>query len=239
MGAERQTIPGYKILLVIAAVALCVFAVAQLSSLLPSLPKSGFERATGYKNIEELITARIAYQEQVRRQIRALGSGGDLVSRAEAGEAEAQYMLGNLYHYGTETIKVDYAEAMKWLRRAAEQGHAPAMYQVGRMYTNGFGVFWSPREALKWYEKAAEGGYKWAQIHLGEIYMHMLAEKFGAKKDNVKAYFWLSIGAATEDPRSEFVRDRDAAEGRLGPGQAEEVKRQVKEWQASHPAQIE
>lgn len=46
----------------------------------------------------------------------------DYRAAAEKGDAEAQYNLGNCYFKGEEVSK-NMKEAVKWLRKAAEQGH--------------------------------------------------------------------------------------------------------------------
>ena len=53
-----------------------------------------------------------------------------LEQRAVAGDAVAQYNLGNLYGYGIGTPKDD-KEAVKWYRKAAEQGIANAQSYLG------------------------------------------------------------------------------------------------------------
>ena len=50
---------------------------------------------------------------------------------AEAGDVEAQFKLGVMYDHG-ENVPQDFAEAMKWYRVAAEQGHAEAQLAFGR-----------------------------------------------------------------------------------------------------------
>ena len=50
----------------------------------------------------------------------------------------------------------DYAEAVKWYRKAAEQGDAEAQFNLGLMYADGEGVPKDYAEAVKWYRKAAE-----------------------------------------------------------------------------------
>lgn len=229
----KEKIPGYKILIGIAAVAILAFGAVQIFTY---HHKTAFEKATGYEDYDAMIAAKIAYEEQVQRSITDLGGPGDDFTKAKAGDAAAQYRLGNVYLYGTQFEKRDVAEAMKWFHMAAEQKYHPAEYQVGRMYANGFSVGEDKKEAVKWYRISAEGGYKWAQIHLGEIYMHFLAEQFGAQRDFPEAYFWLSLGTVKEDFNSDFVRDRDAAEGYLKPEEVDAVKKRVKEWQATHPA---
>ena len=43
--------------------------------------------------------------------------------RAEEGDVEAQNKLGMIYYNG-EGVPKDYTEAIKWYRKAAEQGYA-------------------------------------------------------------------------------------------------------------------
>ena len=49
--------------------------------------------------------------------------------RAERGDAKAQYALSQNYRHGAGVPR-DTMEAMKWLRRAAEQGHAKAQTDI-------------------------------------------------------------------------------------------------------------
>ena len=50
-------------------------------------------------------------------------------------------------------------EALKWYRKAAEQGYAAAQFNVGALYYNGECVEEDEEEALKWFRKAAAQGY--------------------------------------------------------------------------------
>ena len=58
----------------------------------------------------------------------------------------------------------DEAEAVKWYRKAAEQGNAGAQTNLGVAYHNGAGVPKDDAEAMKWYRKAAEQGDAAGQI---------------------------------------------------------------------------
>ncbi|MGH7181126.1 MAG: tetratricopeptide repeat protein, partial [Nitrospiraceae bacterium] len=83
---------------------------------------------------------------------------------AEQGDAKAQYNLGVMYDKG-QGLPQDYQEALKWYRKAAEQGQA--QNNLGAMYDDGQGVPQGYQEALKWYRKAAEQGQVQAQYNLG------------------------------------------------------------------------
>ena len=53
-----------------------------------------------------------------------------------------------------------YLEAIKWYRKAAEQGHVEAQYNLGNMYFRGETVKQDRLEAIKWYKKVAEQNNK-------------------------------------------------------------------------------
>jgi TPR repeat protein len=58
---------------------------------------------------------------------------------ASAGNAEAQYRVGDLYYWGRDVPR-DYKQAMNWCLKAANNGNTDAMIYIGLMYHNGFGV---------------------------------------------------------------------------------------------------
>ena len=78
--------------------------------------------------------------------------------KANGGDYIAQNNLGVIYEIG-EGVPQDYKEAVKWYRKAAEQGFAKGQYNLGRSYHNGQGVPQDYKEAFKWYTKAAEQGF--------------------------------------------------------------------------------
>jgi len=64
----------------------------------------------------------------------------------------------------------DFAEAVKWFRRAAAQGHAAAQVNLGSIYGKGRGTPQNYAESAKWFRKAAEQGLDTAQFNLGLMY---------------------------------------------------------------------
>ena len=79
------------------------------------------------------------------------------------------YNLGVMYFTGRGVPQND-AEAVAWLRQAAEQGHANAQFNLGVMYFNGRGVPQDFTEAIAWHRQAAEPGVGSAQFNLGWMY---------------------------------------------------------------------
>ncbi|MDE5560699.1 MAG: sel1 repeat family protein [Bacteroidaceae bacterium] len=114
---------------------------------------------------------------------------------AERGEADAQYHLGFSYYLGTNLVNQNYDEAVKWLQRAAEQGHIAAMGVLGCCYEDGFGVNQDYSEAVKYYQKAAEQGDCDSQRNLGECY-HF---GHGVSQNYDKAMEWHRKAAEQSD----------------------------------------
>src|SRR5512146_1251833 len=87
----------------------------------------------------------------------------DLKKRAQAGEPEAQYILGAAYRSGGPILAKDLAATVQWWQKAASQGHPGAQNGLGSMYQNGEGVAQDFSQAARWYRLAAEQGDAAAQ----------------------------------------------------------------------------
>ena len=90
------------------------------------------------------------------------------LKKAERGDQDAQYRLGDCYFEGTG-VPEDKTEAFKWYHKAAEQGHVQAQYRLGDCYYFGTGVPENNNEAVKWFRKAAEQGLATSQLALGNL----------------------------------------------------------------------
>ena len=113
------------------------------------------------------------------------GGGGDvrfaqLLGAAEGGDAEAEYELAVAYAEGRGDVDDDdrIEQSLRWLTRAANQGHAGAMAELGSFYQGTDDVV-----ALRWLRPAAEQDHGGAQTALG----HMYAEGQGVPKDDAEA----------------------------------------------------
>ena len=69
-------------------------------------------------------------------------------------DIEAQVALGSLYYFGNGVPK-DSAEAFRWFRKAADQGHSDAQNVLGLMYYEGNGVPQDYMKAYVWFNIAA------------------------------------------------------------------------------------
>lgn len=129
---------------------------------------------------------------------------------AEQGLSEAQFQVG-LHHFQLalqhcRQLGFDHyspgkacsqgeSQAEKWLRKAADQGHAKAQYSLATLYRNGVGVAQSDAAAMSWYQKAAGQGLAEAQYGIGVMY------EFGAgvPRDFATAVGWFRKAADQGD----------------------------------------
>jgi TPR repeat protein len=81
----------------------------------------------------------------------------ELVLKAQSGNAQAQYKVGMTYYFG-ESIPQNYAEAVKWLRLAAEQNVVSAQRLLGFCYSEGHGVEKNEVLAFVWWAIAGAQG---------------------------------------------------------------------------------
>ena len=92
----------------------------------------------------------------------------NLREKAEQGDVDAQYELGSLYFYGTDTPE-DEKEGVVWIKKAAEQGDSLSQHTLGVAYEYGLGVAENHKDAAKWYRKAADQGEDGAEEDLATL----------------------------------------------------------------------
>jgi TPR repeat protein len=88
-----------------------------------------------------------------------------VVFQFEVSEADR---LAYMYYLG-EGVTQNHAEAVKWHRRAADQGLAVAQDSLRSMYEHGDGAPQDYAEALRWYRLAVDQGIVFAQYNLGAV----------------------------------------------------------------------
>ena len=111
--------------------------------------------------LNEKVDAKLGYDTEAENKY---------LDDALAGNAEAQYNLAECYYEGELGLEKDYAKAVEWYTKAAEQGHAQAQNNLGDCYDGGDGVAQDYSKAVEWYRKAAEQGNAVAQNNLGLCY---------------------------------------------------------------------
>jgi uncharacterized protein len=156
-----------------------------------------------------------------------------LTTKANAGDADAQYKLGVMYNTGNGALQ-DLDQAFQWFSKAARQGHAGSMHNLGIAYYNGsiLGGHIPHNEELAWvwFTLAAEKGDASASkeaervsSELGEsLALHgryrlgmMLMQGEGIPQDTVRALQVLEQAAneGSADARSELANAYEKGSG--------------------------
>jgi len=101
-------------------------------------------------------------RRQPRRRTRSIEEDSRSIEAlnhdASQGDAEAEFELGRRYTLGAG-VERDFAETVKWYRRAAEKGHAKAQYNLGSCFQYGLGVETNKDEAKKWHAIGVRNGF--------------------------------------------------------------------------------
>ena len=118
--------------------------------------------------------------------------------KADADDAEAQFLYAWALSMGATPGIHDSAAAFDYAKKAAGQGFEWAYHLVGLGYAEGWNGSSNAVDAAVWYGKfftwakpAAEKGNAWAQLQLGECY----ERGFGIEKDPKEAVKWYRKAA--------------------------------------------
>jgi TPR repeat protein len=106
---------------------------------------------------------------------------------AQAGNADAAYMLGLLTLFGRGT-KQDPRAAVAWFRRAAGRDHGAAQLYLGRLAMVGQGTTLDFVEAYKWFALAARNGNAAAKRMVPAIERQLTPAQLALGKARVKAW---------------------------------------------------
>jgi TPR repeat protein len=120
-------------------------------------------------------------------------------------------------------VPQDDAEAVTWIRKAAEQGFALAQNTLAAWHKIGKGVAQDHAEAAKWFREAAEQGNADAQNNLGAIY----GKGQGVPRDMIRADTWFSLAATAGNQSA--AKNLDVAAQPMTADEIAEAKRRVTE----------
>ncbi len=162
-------------------------------------------RLSGSPANEEMGRKMLALLEE------ALKPGSNSVSTATSSlDAGSYYDLGISFLTGS---KPDYAQAAKWLRKAAEMGDLQAQLCMGLLYWSGRGVEPDAQAAVGWLRKAAEGGEPAAMRILGTAYNRGV----GVQRNLEEALRWIRRGAEGGDAEAQAALGDAYYEGGVVP----------------------
>ena len=117
----------------------------------------------------------------------------DLLQKsAKAGNAKAQYELGNLYWNNQDSlipIKIDTLMAIQWYEKSADQCYAQAQYSLAYIYENTSGNLKNNQRAFDLYKAAANQGLADALYRMGRIYQYGITD-IVAKNDTIALKYY-------------------------------------------------
>jgi TPR repeat protein len=121
----------------------------------------------------------------------------DDLAKAKAGDAAAMSAVGEDYLLGDGTPS-DPAQAMEWIRSAAEKGNGHAMYRLGDIYQMGnvAGVERDLKKSLEWYQRGADSGDASAMAGVGWMYFN----GYGVERNVGTAVRWYQKSADAKSP---------------------------------------
>jgi hypothetical protein len=125
-----------------------------------------------------------------------------LFDAAEQGDAQTQYSLSLMYIQG-QGVPLDLNMAMKWLDKAAKQGHEEAQYLLNKLITSLKYNGQEPGDIAEELRVNAEDGDAEAQNSLGLMYL--IGE--GVPQDyNIALRWFLKGGTTRMRPRRRSIR---------------------------------
>ena len=113
----------------------------------------------GLERLEKIGASSLSDEEKVQEIKNKFPKAFEKISAEDAFEKGIEF-----------SNQENYAEEVKWYRKAAEQGDAVAQFNLGLKYDNGQGVAQDYTKAVYWYTKSAEQGIAQAQFNLGLMY---------------------------------------------------------------------
>lgn len=125
----------------------------------------------------------------------------DLLQKStKAGNAKAQYELGNLYWMNRDSlipIERDTLMAIQWYEKSADQCYAQAQYSLAYIYENARDNLKNSQRAFDLYKAAADQGFVDALYRMGRIYQYGIKD-IVAKNDTIALkYYQQAVDSAS------------------------------------------
>jgi TPR repeat protein len=150
------------------------------------------------------------------------------VSLAATGDADACWLLGNLYHKGFY-VKRSFEKAQNWYFEASFQGHHEARKSVRFMYDDYYGASPKYGDEMSTFHRQADRGDAVAQFILSLHY----GQHFGFPRDGAMSYMMAILLASrmqTSWDREFIRRVGEAITHGLTESEVEFARRMASEW---------
>jgi len=175
-------------------------------ALMPKPPGALEKAEPGAKGVlSGMVADTLALARGITPPQRAYGLPHDISE-----ELEELNRRGNACYAGIG-VRMDYAEAAKWYRLAAEKGYAPAQFNLACCYRYGHGVVEDYfNQAKAWYLRAAEQGHALAQ------YAYYVYRIDSAVPNDEEAGRWLKKSAQQGQVLAQYQLGVNFEKGQAG-----------------------
>lgn len=128
--------------------------------------------------------------------------GKAALSKANAGDAKAQFEVAEYYEFGEEGFAKDVKQAVEWYTKSADQNNSVAFGKLEYIYKTGKpGVAKDDKKYIHYLKKAAESGRPESMIDLAVYYRD---GKYGLEKDEDEFLRWAKKAADSRLTRAMY-----------------------------------
>jgi TPR repeat protein len=152
-----------------------------------------------------------------------------LLRKAARRDPKAAFLLGWCYQH-ERGVRRDLARAMKWYRKAANQGFAAAENNIGFLYETGGGVPADGATALGWYRLAAEHGFPDSALTVAKF---LLAGPESVRDRN-GALVWFEIARRVQARGVESESALDRLTQEMSPSDHKAIDNAASRWLAQY-----
>ncbi len=149
----------------------------------------------------------------------------ELLPVAEAGNTEAQILVGRMYNNG-HGVNANLDKGAEYYKRAAADGNARAQALLAFLYTVGRGVKKDHGKALQWYLLAADSGDAYAQLDVARIYR----SGTNVDRDYVQAYKWYFIVSKNDEICDCLLDGKDMVAAKMSGQEIQQAEKLAAEW---------
>ncbi len=129
-----------------------------------------------------------------------------LLPKAEAGDADAQNRVGEMYEFG-QGVERDLNLALQWFDKASHNGSLAGLHNLARSYNFGSGTEQNFAQAEKLYLQATEAGYTESMFFLGTLYATGNGNDLSVNPD-ITAYAWMKAAANAGSSTAQTIEAR-------------------------------
>ena len=147
-------------------------------------------------------------------------------AKAEAGDAEAQYLVGQQQERAVELFPANkekiLAKAVEWYQKSADQGYAPAQEALALFYLYGDGgLTQNSQKGINLLRESGKNGNPDAHFTLGLIYEDGIKGYLG--KNSTESLKWYRMAAQSEHIGAQYKLGHNFLYGKGAPSDLEEA----------------